>query len=139
MNAVETKAVRIALACRTFQNSETCYRYERKFDDKNAEIAVWLVRLTANRKTWGFGLRVLYLRHVKGFEWNHKRVCRIYCDLELNLRIRQRKRLRRPKPDELAVPEVPNHTWSIAARQHMQSMCERGLHAGLTGPLSADC
>jgi hypothetical protein len=40
------------LACRTFQISETCYRYERKFDDENAEIADWLVRLTANRKTW---------------------------------------------------------------------------------------
>ena len=38
---------------------------------------------------------------------------RIYCELELNLRIRPRKRLKRPKPDELAVPEVPNHTWSM--------------------------
>ena len=52
-------------------------------------------------------------RNVKGFEWNHKRVYRIYCELELNLRIRPRKRLKRPKPDELAVPEVPNHTWSM--------------------------
>ena len=88
VNAVKTKQVSIALACRTFQISETCYRYERKFDDENAEIADWLVRLTANRKTWGFGLCFLYLRNVKGFEWNHKRVYRIYCELELNLRIR---------------------------------------------------
>ena len=51
VNAVETRAVSIALACRTFQISETCYRYERKFDDENAEIADWLVRLTASRKT----------------------------------------------------------------------------------------
>jgi len=55
----------------------------------------------------------LYLRNLKGFGWNHKRVYRIYCELELNLRIRPRKRLKRPKPDELAVPEVPNHTWSM--------------------------
>ena len=113
VNAVETRAVSIALACRTFQISETCYRYERKFDDENAEIADWLVRLTVNRKTWGFGLCFLYLRNVKGYEWNHKRVYRIYCELELNLRIGPRKRLKRPKPDELAVPEAPNHTWSM--------------------------
>jgi len=113
VNAVETRTVSIALACRTFQISETCYRYERKFDDENAEIADWLVRLTVNRKTWGFGLCFLYLRNVKGYEWNHKRVYRIYCELELNLRIRPRKRLKRPKPDELAVPEAPNHTWSM--------------------------
>ena len=113
VNAVKTKHVSVALACRTFQISETCYRYERKFDDENAEIADWLVRLTANRKTWGFGLCFLYLRNVKGYEWNHKRVYRIYCELELNLRIRPRKRLKRPKPDELVVPEVPNHTWSM--------------------------
>jgi transposase InsO family protein len=106
-------AVSIALACRTFQISETCYRYEPLLSVENAEIAGWLVRLTANRKTWGFGLCYLYLRNVKGFEWNHKRVHRIYCELELNLRIRPRKRLKRPKPDALAVPEPPNHTWSM--------------------------
>ena len=94
--------VSIALACRRFQISETCYRYERKFSDENAEIADWLVRLTANRRSWGFGLCFLYLRHVKGFRWNHKRVYRIYCELELNLRIKPKKRLKRPKPDELA-------------------------------------
>ena len=82
VNAVKTKRVSVAMACRTFQISETCYRYERKFDDESAEIAEWLVRLTTNRKTWGFGLSFLYLRNVKSFGWNHKRVYRIYCGLE---------------------------------------------------------
>ena len=113
MIAVKTRAVSIALACRAFEISETCYRYERLLSDENAEIADWLERLTANRKTWGFGLCFLYLRNVKGFEWNHKRVYRIYCALELNLRIRPRKRLQRPKPDALAVPEALNQTWSM--------------------------
>ena len=113
MIAVKTRAVSIALACRAFEISETCYRYERLLSDENAEIADWLERLTANRKTWGFGLCFLYLRNVKGFEWNHKRVYRIYRALELNLRIRPRKRLQRPKPDALAVPEALNQTWSM--------------------------
>jgi len=59
----------------------------------------------------------LHLRNVKGHSWNHKRVYRIYCDLELNLRIKPRKRLKRGKPDALAVPEAPNMTWSFTARQ----------------------
>ena len=40
---------------------------------------------------WGFGLCYLYLRNVKGFGWNHKRVYRIYRELELNMRIKPRK------------------------------------------------
>jgi len=55
----------------------------------------------------------LYLRNVKGFVWNHKRVYRIYRELELNLRIRPRKRLKRDKPDALAVPEEINECWSM--------------------------
>jgi len=55
----------------------------------------------------------LYLRNVKGKGWNHKRVYRIYRDLELNLRIKPRKRLIREKPDPLAIPAAPNETWSM--------------------------
>lgn len=55
----------------------------------------------------------LYLRNVKGFAWNHKRVHRIYCDLELNLRIKPRRRLKRDKPNSLAVPDRPNVMWSM--------------------------
>jgi putative transposase len=51
VKAVENRRVSIAMACRTFEISETCYRYERLLSDENAEIADWLVRLTANRKT----------------------------------------------------------------------------------------
>jgi hypothetical protein len=49
--------------------------------------------LTTAHRTWGFGLCFLYLRNVKQFTWNHKRVYRVYRALELNLRINPRKRL----------------------------------------------
>ncbi len=111
--AVARRGVSIALACRTFGVSETCYRYSPKLSDENEEIADLLVGLTDARKTWGFGLCFLHLRNVKGHPWNHKRVYRIYCALELNLRIKPRKRLKRDKPDALAVPEAPNMTWSM--------------------------
>lgn len=113
VNAVARRSISIALACRTFSISESCYRYERQLSDENAEIAEWLVKITSNRRTWGFGLCFLYLRNVKGFGWNHKRVYRIYCELELNLRIRPKKRLKRDRPDALAVPDAANHTWSM--------------------------
>jgi putative transposase len=74
VEAVASRGVSIALACRAFDISESCYRYERQLSDENAEIKEWLVKLTSNRRTWGFGLCFLYLRNVKGFGWNHKRV-----------------------------------------------------------------
>lgn len=111
--AVQEKLVSIVLACATFGISETCYHYRRVLNAENEEIADWLLRLTSCYKRWGFGLCFFYLRNVKGFEWNHKRVYRIYRELELNLRIKPRRRLKREKPEALAVPEQPNDTWSM--------------------------
>jgi putative transposase len=57
------------------------------------------MRLTDNHRNWGFGLCYLYLLNVKCFGWNQKRVYSIYRQLELNLRIKPRKRLVREKPE----------------------------------------
>ena len=111
--AVTVKGASIRLACCAFTISETCFRYESKLQPENEIIADWLIRLTQNQGNWGFGLCFLYLRNVKGFGWNHKRVYRIYRELELNLRIRPRKRLKRDKPDALAVPDSINECWSM--------------------------
>ncbi len=124
-NAVARHGVSIASAYRAFEISETCYSYSPAMSNENEEIADWLERLTANKRTWGFGLCFLYLRNVQGYGWNHKRVYRIYCELELNLRIKPKKLLKRDKPDPLSVPDKPNETWSITARQHMPA-CVRG-------------
>ena len=80
------RKVSVALACRTFGVSETCYRYAPKLNDENERIADLLVGLTQVHRSWGFGLCFLYLRNVKGHSWNHKRVYRIYRELELNMR-----------------------------------------------------
>ena len=39
VKAVAMKGVSIALACRAFDVSETCYRYSPKLDDENEQIA----------------------------------------------------------------------------------------------------
>ena len=111
--AVQEKGVSIKVACQAFQVSETCYRYQPKRKAENEVIADWLIRLTENRRNWGFGLCYLYLRNVKGYPWNHKRVYRIYRELELNLRIKPKKRLCREKPETLSVPEGINDVWSL--------------------------
>lgn len=111
--AVTERRVSIRVACSAFGISETCYRYEPKLSAENDEIADWLIRLTHNQRNWGFGLCFLYLRNVKHFQWNHKRVYRIYRELELNLRIKPRKRIVREKPEPLAVPEGINQVWSM--------------------------
>ena len=63
--------VSIRVACQVFSISETCYRYEAKLSDENAQIADWLLRLSTTYKRWGFGLCFLYLRNVQGYGWNH--------------------------------------------------------------------
>lgn len=59
MKVVAVHGISVALACRTFQISETCYRYSPTLSDENEEIADWLERLTANKRTWGFGGSVM--------------------------------------------------------------------------------
>lgn len=112
-NSVVKHGVSIRLACEAFGISETCYRYQAKLSDDNALIADWLLRLADKRNRWGFGLCYLYLRNVKGFQFNHKRVYRIYRELELNLRIKPKRRVKRDKPDVLDVPKQKNLVWSI--------------------------
>jgi putative transposase len=112
-DAVARGRTSIRHACQTFAVSETCYRYQAKRREENAVIADWLVRLTTTYRDWGFGLCFLHLRNVKGFGWNHKRVYRIYRELELNLRIKPKKRIVRERPQPLAVPEALNKVWSM--------------------------
>ena len=111
--AVDERGASVALACRAFSISQRCFRYVPLLADENEEIEDWLIALTKARKNWGFGLCFLYLRNIKGFKWNHKRVRRIYCELELNLRIKPRKRLKRERPEPLSVPDRPNQVWSM--------------------------
>lgn len=113
IGAVFERGVSVRLACSAVGISETCYRYQPKLRHENAEIADWLIRLTDTNRNWGFGLCFLYLRNVKGFTWNHKRVYRIYRELALNLRIKPKRRLIREKPETLAIPSTLNETWSM--------------------------
>ena len=111
--AVSVQKLNIRQACEAFCVSQCSFRYERKLSDDNARIANLLLGLSQSQRNWGFGLCFLYLRNVKGYGWNHKRVYRIYCELELNLRIKPKKRIKRDVPEALSVPEAANQVWSM--------------------------
>ena len=112
-DAVANRKISIRLTCAAFCISETCYRYQRVNDDENVVIADLLTDLIDKETDCGFGLCFHYLRNVKGFGWNHKRVYRIYCELALNLRIKPRRRLKRNAPEPLKEPTKSNQVWSI--------------------------
>ena len=122
-NAVQQHKISIKLACRCFNISESSYYYRSKFDTENTLIAEKLVELTTRHKAWGFKLCFLHLRNVQGYSWNHKRVYRIYRELELNLRIKPRKRLKRDKP------HIPTHLTSVNQVWSMDFMSD-GLATG---------
>ena len=111
--SVARRNVSIRKACQYFLLSEICYRYQPKFASENDETAQWLVRLTTEHSDWGIGLCFDYLRNVQDFVWNHKRVYRIYRELELNLRIKPRRRLNRSKPEPLKEPLCSGQVWSV--------------------------
>lgn len=112
-DAIKNKGCSIRLACSAVGVSENCFRYSKIHDEENKAIEDWLIRLTTWKKRWGFGLCFDYLRNVKGKSWNHKRVYRIYRELELNLRIKPKIRIKRDKPDALMTPTEVNQSWSM--------------------------
>ena len=48
---VKDREISIRLACRIFDISEICYRYQAKNSQENDTIADWLLRLTQAYKT----------------------------------------------------------------------------------------
>lgn len=110
---IEDRGISIRKACHIFNISVTCYYHKSVASDENQQIADLLIDLTEKNKNWGFGLCFLTLRNVLGLPYNHKRIYRIYCELELNLRIKPRRRIKRNKPVPLAVPDKINQSWSM--------------------------
>lgn len=111
--AVLSGLLSIKSSCNAFMISESCYRYEAKLNSDNDLIANLLIGLTEANRNWGFKLCYFHLRNVKMLKFNHKRVYRIYRELELNLRIKPKRRLKRAKPDKLLVPNRVNQVWSM--------------------------
>lgn len=101
----------LRLACRVVGISDSVYRYkpDNQRDDK---VIAKLQEAVERYPAYGFSKLFKILRRW-GCRWNHKRVHRIYCELNLNKRRRGKKRLPSRNPEPLAVPVTVNHCWSL--------------------------
>jgi len=98
-------------ACKAVGLSRTVYAYrpDRSADD---EVIAVLQELAERFPERGFGKYFKLIRR-RGHAWNHKRVYRIYCALNLNRRRAGKKRLPPRTPAPLVVPETMNRSWSM--------------------------
>ncbi len=97
------------------------YEPQRACGDKL--IAEKLTVLSHQHPRHGFK-KFFDLLRLAGHEWNHKRVYRIYCELQLNLRIKPKKRLAPRTKETLVAPNKLNTCWSL---DYMSDVLRNGL------------
>jgi putative transposase len=97
-------------ACELNGLDRSTYRYEPK-PDRNAKLRAKLTELAGQRPRFGYR-RLGVLLERSGEVVNHKRLLRVYQQVGLAVRRRERKRLAR---DRVGMPVLsrPNHEWSI--------------------------
>jgi len=98
-------------ACRILGMSRSGYRYQAKKSDES-EIIEQLLWIAEQKPSEGFKKMYDYLRN-QGYNWNHKRVHRVYRELALNIRIKPKKRLPTREARPLFQPEAANISWSL--------------------------
>lgn len=98
-------------ACVLFCISTSVYYYRAKRKD-DSEVIEQLSILANLHQQWGFWMMFHRLRKLQ-YQWNHKRVYRIYCDMRLNMRNKRKKRLPARVKEPLLCPIQPNITWSL--------------------------
>lgn len=98
-------------ACKLIGISRTTYQYEAKSKD-DSELQTALTALTGKHAAIGYW-QCCYRLWNKGYNWNHKRIYRVYTDMKLNIRRRAKKRLPERIKQPLAIATAPNETWSI--------------------------
>ena len=101
----------ILRGCRVVELSRTSYAYQPD-TGKDRPVIEALQKLAEEHPRWGFRLMFDALRR-DGYRWNHKRVHRIYTQLQLNLRRKGKKRIPSRYPQPLAVLAEPNRSWSM--------------------------
>lgn len=98
-------------ACKLLNISRTVYHYKAK-SVKDVEVKQTLKELAEKHRRYGFKKMFQKIRQ-RGYQWNHKRVYRVYCDMQLNLRRKPKKRLPSRNKIALTQPGRMNVSWSM--------------------------
>jgi len=109
---IGTHQVSISQACRVIKIDRKTFRYLPLKKEDKSMIEDLLKTLSAQHPTYGF-CKLFNLIRQKGYKFNHKRVYRIYCDLQLNLKIEPKKRLAPRTAIKLMQPNKMNECWSL--------------------------
>ncbi|OCG61143.1 transposase [Gilliamella sp. Nev3-1] len=107
----QNHSVTIAMSCAIVGLSRCAYYYQAKLQDDSAIVSV-LNAITDRHLRWGFPKCFNRIRKL-GYQWNHKRVYRVYCELKLNLRVKRKKRIPPRCSERLLVPNKQSDCWSM--------------------------
>ena len=88
------------------------YRPKRNRVERDEELISAIDSIVTSHSRWGFWKCYARLRLI-GKRWNHKRVYRVYCEMNLNQPRRTKKRIPTRVPQPLEVPPIANEIWSI--------------------------
>jgi len=98
-------------ACRIVKLSRRLYAYQpQSKQDTSVEQAI--ENLVTKHPSWGFW-KIHYRLRKNGLIVNHKRLWRVYCQLQLNLPRKKKKRLPERIKQPLTAPVKANHMWSM--------------------------
>lgn len=111
MFLIQEHSLSIRQACSILKLSSSTFYYQskRKPDD---EIITCLKELSEENYRWGFWMMFHSLRN-EGKMWNHKRVYRVYTEMNLALRSKRKKRIPKRVKEPLLQPLEPNLHWSM--------------------------
>ena len=99
-----------ACACVGLHRS-SYYRRPTHWTVRDAPVIAALASLVEQRPSRGFWKCRKMLRR-QGYDWNHKRIYRVYTAMGLNLRRAAKRRLPKRERVSLYVPKQPDTVWS---------------------------
>jgi putative transposase len=99
-------------ACRAVDLPLSSYYYRPREKEGDAVIGDKLMGYARRHQSWGFWMIFDNLR-MHGYEWNHKRIYRIYKEMGLHMRQRPKERLPRREKEPIVQPLFPNLSWSM--------------------------
>lgn len=108
---IEQHGVSRRQACKTVSLPSSTQWYKPK-PKADVEVITQLQLLVDQHPAIGSWQSFYRIRR-KGFNWNHKRVYRVYTTMKLNIRRRCRKRLPQRVKQSLYQPASRNEVWSI--------------------------